>query len=179
MDNKNIILIGFMGSGKTTFGKWMEAKHKKTLIDTDEYIVHREGRSVNDIFAAEGEAYFRELETETLRELLAAGTKNAVLSAGGGMPLRAENGELLRQLGTVVYLRTGIDILVKRLTGDKKRPLLAGGDLRGKIERLMESRAGIYADRADLILDTDNASFEKLYERIQEYETACNKRSES
>lgn len=174
MRKGNIILIGFMGSGKTTFGGWLEKTEGKARVDTDEYIVAREGRSINDIFETEGEEYFRKLETEVLREFADRGMDNTVISAGGGLPVREENGVLLKKLGSVVYLRAETDTLVKRLKADRTRPLLRGGNLRQRIEKLMEQREEIYKQRADLILDTDRLTFEEMYERIVEYENSCN-----
>ncbi len=170
----NIILIGFMGCGKTTFGKWIEQNHSRKLIDTDSIIVLEQGMSVNDIFAEHGEAYFRNLETECIRKLIADGIHDTVVSVGGGLPLGEDNGRLLRELGTVVYLRARVDTLVRRLSHDKTRPLLAGGNVEEKINELMGKRADIYEKRADLIIDTDDTSFEKMYERILHYENTRN-----
>lgn len=174
MKKGNIILIGFMGSGKTTFGRWLEKHHGMKLVDTDEYIVKREQRTINDIFATEGEEYFRGLETEALKALSDIEEGNMVISAGGGLPLRSVNGTLLHELGTVIYLRAKTETLEKRLAHDKARPLLAGSNLHDRIEELMRQRSGIYEQRADLIIDTDDLTFEKMYERIKEYENSCN-----
>lgn len=173
-DMGNIIFIGFMGCGKTTFGRWIEQNHAKKLIDTDNIIVSEQHKTVNEIFAEHGESYFRDLETECIRGLIADGIRGTVISVGGGLPIREENGELLGRLGTVVYLRAKVDTLVRRLSHDKTRPLLAGGDVEEKIKKLMGKRAGIYEKRADLIIDTDDTSFEKMYERIVRYENTGN-----
>lgn len=174
MNKGSIILIGFMGSGKTTFGRWLNKNHNMQLVDTDEYIVEKEQRSINDIFASEGEEYFRNLETESLKELIRQNKGNMIISAGGGLPIREINGTLLHELGTVVYLRARTETLVKRLAHDKTRPLLAGCNLQERIEELMRQRSGIYEQRADLIINTDDLTFEKMYERIEEYENSCN-----
>ena len=170
----NIILIGFMGCGKTTFGRWIEQNHARKLIDTDNIIVLEQHKTVNEIFAEHGETYFRDLETECIRKLIADGIHDTVISVGGGLPIREENGELLGRLGTVVYLRAEVDTLVRRLSHDKTRPLLAGGNVEEKIKDLMGKRAGIYEKCADLIIDTDDTSFEKMYERIVRYENTGN-----
>ena len=169
----NIILIGFMGCGKTTFGRWIEQRHNRLLVDTDNIIVSQQQMSVNDIFAEHGEPYFRSLETECVRKLILDGIHDTVVSVGGG-PISEENGELLKELGTVVYLRTKVDTLEKRLSHDKTRPLLAGGNVKEKIVDLMNKRSDIYEKRADIIIDTDDISFEKMYERIVQYENTCN-----
>ena len=115
----NIILIGFMGSGKTTFGKWIAANKKMEFVDTDELIEKENGITISDIFASKGEVYFRNLETEMLNKLLERDTQNCVISVGGGLPVKEENRELLSQLGTVVYLWADADELVKRLIQDR------------------------------------------------------------
>lgn len=163
---KNIILIGFMGCGKSSLGRFLGRKGYH-FVDTDDIIVQKENRSINDIFATDGEAYFRELETKVLKELCEQGEKNLVISVGGGLPVKEENRELLHELGKVVYLRTTVETLVKRLSGDKKRPLLQNGNIETRIRELMEQRKDIYEDVADIILDTDNRSFEMLYAYIR------------
>lgn len=161
----NIILIGFMGCGKTTFGKWIAANKGMVFCDTDELIEADEGRCINDIFAADGEEYFRELETECIKKLI-NDADNMVISVGGGLPVREVNRGLLKQLGTVVYLNTSKEELVKRLRGDKTRPLLKGGDLEQRITELMSRRKAIYEAAADIAVSTDNADFEQMYEQV-------------
>ena len=155
-------------------GKWIEQNRTRKFIDTDDFIVEHQKCSINDIFAEHGEEYFRNLETDCLRELISEKISATVISVGGGLPLREENGRLLRELGMVVYLRARVDTLVKRLSHDKTRPLLAGGNVEQKITELMQRRADIYEKRADIIIDTDDGSFEKMFERIAHYENTCN-----
>lgn len=168
----NIILIGFMGCGKTTFGKWLADRQQMEFVDTDEFIERLEGRSVSEIFAAEGEEYFRRLETRVLRMFSGEEGeehrlyKSTVISAGGGLPIREENRALLHKLGKVIFLDTSIDELVKRLEGDRTRPLLKGGALRERIESLMEARLDIYDDTADIIVETDNRTLNQVFEEI-------------
>ncbi len=164
-ENGNIILIGFMGSGKTTFGKWISEKHGMKFIDTDEYIENKQGRLIKDIFRESGEEVFRDMETAAVRELI-DNTTNTVVSVGGGLPLREINRKLLRQLGCVVFLDTSVDELVRRLDKDTSRPLLAGGDVRQKIESLMQARMEYYKEAADLIVTTTNNSFIDMYNTI-------------
>lgn len=164
-ENGNIILIGFMGSGKTTFGKWISEKHGMKFIDTDEYIENKQGRLIKDIFRESGEEVFRDMETAAVRELI-DNTTNTVVSVGGGLPLREINRKLLRQLGCVVFLDTSVDELVRRLDKDTSRPLLAGGDVRQKIESLMQARMEYYKEAADLIVTTTNNSFTDMYNTI-------------
>ncbi len=164
-ENGNIILIGFMGSGKTTFGKWISEKHGMKFIDTDEYIENKQGRLIKDIFRESGEEVFRDMETAAVRELI-DNTTNTVISVGGGLPLREVNRKLLRQLGCVVFLDTSVDELVRRLDKDTSRPLLAGGDVRQKIESLMQARMEYYKEAADLIVTTTNNNFTDIYNTI-------------
>lgn len=155
-----------MGSGKTTFGEWISLNKKMDFLDTDECIVKRQKRTINEIFATDGEVFFRNLETELIKELTES-TNNTVISVGGGLPVREENRKILKQLGTVVYLRTTQEELVNRLKADTQRPLLKGGDLREKIQSLMNSRESLYLDAADVIVDTDNRKFEDMYNSIK------------
>lgn len=161
----NIILIGFMGCGKTTFGTWIAKNKKMDFCDTDALIVEKEKKSINDIFSENGEPYFRELETEIVKDLIKS-RHNTVVSVGGGLPLKPENRELLKKLGMVVYLRTSVEELTKRLAGDTTRPLLAGGNIREKITHLMDMRLSDYLDAAEVIIDTDGRSFDEMYENI-------------
>jgi shikimate kinase len=100
---KNIVLIGMMGCGKTTCGKLLSEKLGRPLVDTDERIVQREGRSINEIFATDGEEYFRQVETQVAKEL--GGQEGVIIATGGGLPLRWENVEPLRENGLVVWLK--------------------------------------------------------------------------
>lgn len=162
----NIILIGFMGSGKTTFGKWLKRNKDYSFCDTDQYIEKQQKRKIKQIFAEDGEMAFRDMETEALKELKGL-LDDSVISVGGGLPVREENRRLLKELGTVVYLRTSVQVLVKRLKSDKDRPLLAGGNLKEKIEGLMSEREALYMDAADVVIDTDELSFEEMFTIIK------------
>lgn len=169
MNNESIVLIGFMGSGKTTLGKWIAMEHGYTFLDTDDMIEEEQQRSINDIFAKEGEEYFRDLETDMIRSLADRDDK-VVISVGGGLPVREVNRELMRHVGKVVYLRTTVDELEKRLKGDTKRPLLAGGNVREKIISLMDKREALYLDAADIVVDTTGKRFEQIYDIIKPVE---------
>jgi shikimate kinase len=165
MNKDSIVLIGFMGSGKTTLGKWIAENQGYIFVDTDELIETEEGRTINEIFATDGEEYFRNLETEVIGRL-AEDDRKLVISVGGGLPVRDENRKLMRRAGRVVYLNTGVDELERRLKGDTTRPLLAGSDLRKKITDLMEKRERLYLDAADVVVDTENRTFEEIYHLI-------------
>ena len=164
---KNIILIGFMGSGKTTIGKALEEKTDMTFVDTDELIEAYEGCKISEIFVDKGEAYFRRLENETLKDLLTS-TDNKVISTGGGIVTNQENIPLLKQLGKVFYLRIKPETVVKRLEGDKTRPLLIGEDKLVKVEQLMTDRKELYEMAADKTIDTDGLSVSEIVGKILE-----------
>lgn len=162
MTTDNIILIGFMGSGKTTLGKWISRYAHMNFLDTDEYIEKQQNCSIKQIFATEGEQAFRDMETQVLRELI-ADVHHTVIAVGGGLPVREENRKLLRNLGTTYYLQTSVDELVHRLLGDATRPLLAGGNVKDKIENLMSAREFLYKEAADQIISTDHKTFSEIY----------------
>lgn len=164
---KNIILIGFMGSGKTTIGINLSYKLKCALSDTDKMIERQENRSISDIFAAEGEESFRKKETELLRKL----KKNAhrqIYSVGGGTPIREENRRLLSELGTVVYLKVSAETVYERLKGDHTRPLLQGEDPMEKIRTLLQKREEIYQEAADITVCVDGKKPAQIVQEIME-----------
>lgn len=150
----NIVLVGYMGSGKTTVGKYIAEKYGYDFLDTDSYIVDREGMSINDIFAVKGEQYFRELETEILSEFKEKLT-NTVLSTGGGLPLRRENSELLKEIGKVYYLNSSPDTIYDRIKDCTDRPLLAGSNPYEKIREMLAQRHPLYLQAADIEIRTD------------------------
>ena len=164
---QSIILIGFMGARKTTVGKRLAARLKWDFIDTDEYIEQKAGMAVSEIFDRYGEENFRARETEALREILQE-QKAAVISVGGGLPMRKENREYLKEIGRTIYLRAQVDTLVGRLSGDTGRPLLRGQDLRTRIQQLMELRSAVYESAADVILDTDTMHVGRIVREIAE-----------
>ena len=161
----NIILIGYMGCGKSTIGKKLSYAVRKPYVDTDKLIETKEKKTISTIFSEQGEEAFREMETACIKSLFAQKQEH-VIAVGGGLPLKPENRELLKKLGTVVYLRTSVEELTKRLAGDTTRPLLAGGNIREKITHLMDMRLSDYLDAAEVIIDTDGRSFDEMYENI-------------
>ena len=163
MEQKNIILIGYMGSGKSTIGEKTARSLGIEFLDTDMLIEEQEGMTISELFAQKGEAYFRQKETEIIK-MLRKKERRIVLATGGGLPMKEENQGLLKELGVVVYLKAGVDTLVERLKEDTTRPLLREGDLRKKIETMLEIRNPIYEKVADVVLETDAKSI---------YETIC------
>lgn len=164
---KPIILVGYMGSGKTTISRILSALFYTTVKDTDEMIVREYGRSINDIFEKDGEEVFRDMETELIRELVSQGEDMYILSCGGGMILREENRRLLKTLGTVIYLKAQPETIYKRVKGDDSRPLLAGDNLMDKIIRMLDERGALYEDAAGIVITSDGKSPERVAEEIR------------
>ena len=164
-NEKNLVLIGFMGSGKTSVGLKLSYKLKMPVEDTDKLIERREGKSIRQIFEEEGEEVFRKKETELLGEL-ADRQGRVIYSVGGGTPVREENRKLLRQLGTVVYLQISPETVYERLRGDTTRPLLQCENPLEKIRELIESRKEAYESCADIIIAVDLLDMEEILEQI-------------
>lgn len=164
---KHIILIGFMGSGKTTFGKLIANKLNCSFVDTDHYIERKEGRTISDIFSDDGEEYFRSLETEVLRELLQS-EERKVLSLGGGTPLREINRELLKNGGYTIFLKITANEAYERLKDDTERPLLQVADPKVRIEELLSMRNPIYEQVADYVLCEKNKTLDDVFYELSE-----------
>lgn len=150
----NIVLIGYMGSGKSTVGALLAKMLNFEFYDTDVMIERREQQTIDQLFESKGEEHFRELETMLIRELISS-LDTSVLSTGGGMPLREQNRKLLSELGFVVYLKTSVQASVKRLRYDQTRPLLKGENLEDRVGQMLELRAPIYEATADMRIVTD------------------------
>lgn len=155
--NRHLVLIGFMGAGKTTVGQVLAEMTNRSLLDTDQLIEAEAGMTISRIFETQGEDAFRRMETAVLEKLLAQ-TDAAVISVGGGLPLRAENRAFLEQLGETFYLRVKPETVLVRLAGDTTRPLLAGPDAEGRVEELLSFRGPIYEEAADFVIDADARS---------------------
>jgi len=154
----NIVFIGFMGSGKTSVGRRVAQRLGFQFVDTDAVIVDRTGLPIVEIFSRHGEEWFREQETGVLRSL--AVLNRAVVSTGGGIVLRAENRELLRDLGLVVWLTASEEKLFQRVSRNKKRPLLQTADPRATLHALLEKRSALYAEAAEFTLDSSSLTHE-------------------
>ncbi|CRZ33669.1 shikimate kinase [Herbinix hemicellulosilytica] len=165
MKGKNIILIGFMGSGKTSVGKILSEKLNYDFKDTDEMIETLEDTTINNIFRLHGEEFFRDLETTLLLSLKDT-MRNTVLSTGGGMPVRESNRKILKEMGQVVFLRASADSILKRLSGDTTRPLLKNKNPKETAERLLAQRTPYYEEAADVIIDTDNKAIDDIVGEI-------------
>lgn len=165
---ENIILIGFMGCGKTSVGKRLAESENMEFLDTDEWIEKKQQKTISEIFATQGESAFRNMETECLKQLLEYKETAFVLSVGGGLPIREENRKLLSQIGHVVYLKASPDVIYRRLRNDKTRPLLQGMNPRGRIFDLMSARKSYYESAAEYIIEVDNKKFTEIMEEIKE-----------
>lgn len=162
---RNIILIGFMGAGKTAVGNRLSKKLGYEYIDTDQYIEQKEGMTISNIFAEKGEEYFRDLETSVIEELMLR-EKPTVFSTGGGMPLRRENAELLKKLGEVFFLKAEADTIYARVKGDTKRPLLQCDNPKQKIMDLLEIRNPSYQNACDYVVCVDQKDIRTVAEEV-------------
>ena len=164
---EHVILIGFMGSGKSTVGFRLSYKLKKCLIDTDKLIEQREGMSISDMFARKGEGYFRQKETECLNSLFHE-LGSRIISLGGGTPIREENREIIKKLGKVIYLQASPDTIYRRVKHDTSRPLLQCEDPMARIEALLKERNPIYESVADIIIKVDDKEMKEVVQEIVE-----------
>ena len=164
MDN-NVFLIGFMGAGKTTIGRRLSWKLHIPVEDTDKRLELFEGKTITEIFASDGEEYFRDLETELLK-VISRRPYQRIFSVGGGMPMREQNRELMKRSGTVVYLRVKPETVFERLKEDTSRPLLQCEDPLQKIKDLMAARKDAYESCADVILDVDDLTPLECVDRL-------------
>lgn len=142
----NIYLVGLMGVGKTSVGETIAQQINYRFFDTDQLITRIQGKPITDIFAQEGETYFRDLETQVLQELSAC--SRSVIATGGGIILKKKNWSFLQQ-GLVVWLDANVDLIMERLANDQSRPLLQTDDPRQTLEDLWFKRRSTYA-QADL-----------------------------
>ncbi|MCR5155780.1 MAG: shikimate dehydrogenase [Butyrivibrio sp.] len=163
---RNIILEGFMGSGKTTVSQLLSQKLDLDLMDTDEAIETTEGRSISSIFEEDGEEAFRKMETELVETIVRDHWRDMVISLGGGLPLREENRSLLKEAGKVIYLKASPETVYERVKGDTTRPLLQCDDPLSKIKELQAARSDLYDAAADMVIDTDGKSPEEITEEI-------------
>jgi shikimate kinase len=161
---ESIVLIGFMGAGKSSIGRTLARRTGLPRFDTDEIISARFGLSVSEIFGRFGEKKFRNAETETLEQLGDAGP--AIIVTGGGIVLRRENVKMLRALGKVVSLEADEETLFRRISRRVTRPLLETKDPRGTMAELWRVRQPLYRDAADVRVDTSRLKHEEVTDAI-------------
>lgn len=165
--NSNLIfLVGLMGCGKTTIGQLLAEKLHYEFVDTDDLIVQNYQQDINTIFHEKGEKFFRNLETTTLQNVI-NNTKNNgkkyVISTGGGIVLKDENRQLLKQFGYNIYLQTDTNILVQRLMTDTQRPLLKNKEnLAENLQNLYNQRNKFYLEVANLVIQTNNKNIDEI-----------------
>jgi shikimate kinase len=159
-----IVLIGFMGAGKSSVGRTLARMTGLPRFDTDEMVAARFGLPVSEIFETRGEEKFRDAETDALREL--SGKAGAIITTGGGILLRSENADLVRQLGTVVHLEADEDTLFRRISRRTTRPLLRTENPRATVTELLRVRTPLYRAAADIQLDTSLLTHEEVAKKI-------------
>lgn len=164
-----IILIGMMGSGKTTVGKELSRLTGMPLLDMDSIIEEQLGKSIPEIFRDSGEAHFRALETALLRYLEESPTSPAgasIISTGGGVVLRPENRHILKRLGYVVWLDVTVEVIIERTSRSSNRPLLQTPDRFEVISRLCEQRAPLYEEAAHFRIETSSCDVLQVVEAL-------------
>jgi shikimate kinase len=167
---KNIVLTGFMGTGKSVVGKALAARMKRRFIDTDELVARKAGMPIARIFAEKGEACFRELEKQAIAD--ACLEKGVVIATGGGAIVNEVNAERLKASGIVICLSASPEVILRRIHGDTERPLLQGGDPLEKIRALLTARVQAYA-RADVTIDTSSLSIDGVVEAVRAAVEVC------
>jgi shikimate kinase len=153
-----------MGAGKSSVGRCLEQRTGRRRFDTDEMAATKLGLSIPEIFSKFGEEKFREIETQMLRELDPA--KAMIIVTGGGIVLRNENIDLMRQLGTIVLVEADEDTLFERASRKKNRPLLQTEDTRATFAELLRTRTPLYAKVADIRIDTSSLNQDDVAEMI-------------
>lgn len=160
----NIILCGMMGVGKSSVGIRISELTGKRWYDTDIVISDRHG-NISDIFEFYGEAHFRSLETEVVRELVKS--DNLIISTGGGLVLKYENNEMLKRNGKIFFLRASFEALLSRVRADESRPLLKDtGKMAEKLRELLNERTPVYEHVADYIVDTDGKTVDEVAKEV-------------
>jgi len=152
-----------MGTGKTAVGKELAKKRKWQFVDLDELIELREKRTIADIFAQEGEPYFRRVESRVLKEV--AGEKKFVVACGGGIVINKDNIKLMKETGILICLNAAPEVILKRTAGSSHRPLLNVNGPKKQIELLLKLRAPYYA-QADKVIDTSKLSVRQVVDKV-------------
>jgi shikimate kinase len=164
MGHSNIFLVGMMGAGKTTVGRALATRMKREFVDTDRVLVDRTGVPVATVFEIEGEEGFRRRESAILREVCEQDER--VVATGGGIVLAEENLQVMRESGTVVYLRARLESLWERTRHDSSRPLLATANPRERLAELLTQREPLYRAAAHVVVDSGPQSAATLVNRV-------------
>jgi len=160
---KNIVITGFMGTGKSVVAKELAQKLKMEFIDTDRIIEERQGTSIADIFTRYGEKYFRAQENKLVKEL--SQKENIVIATGGGTLLSSDNARIVSQRGQIICLYADSQTVYNRLVRKNNRPLLKGKNVSSEINRLLEERKKIY-DNIKWKIDTTNLNIQEVTNKI-------------
>ncbi len=163
---KNIYLVGFMGTGKTTVGRVLAGKLNFKFVDLDDLIEGKEGIKIVDIFAKKGEAYFRDLESTALKET--GGKEKLVVACGGGIVIRPGNVDFLEKNGLTVCLDAEPEAVYGRIRKSEHRPLLNVSNPKKEIEKLLNARKEFY-NRIKRHIDTSSLTIEETADRIAEW----------
>ena len=163
--DKNIVLIGLMGSGKSSTGLVLAKMLKRQVFSTDQMIERRQGKTITQIFEEKGESFFRELEREIVKELSAK--KEIIIDCGGGIFINEENRNDLKQNGMVIYLSGSVETLYNRIKSRTHRPLLQVENPKKKLEELLNEREKFYKE-ADLTIKTDGKTPQEVASNIVE-----------
>lgn len=162
----NLVLIGFMGTGKSTVAAYLSRQYDMEIVEMDELLARQEGMSIPEIFQLHGEPYFRSLETKLLKNL--QNCQNKIISCGGGAALREENVKEMKKNGKVILLTASPEIILERVKKDTSRPLLKDRKTPAGIASLMAQRQEKYLAAADFVISTDHKSVAKICEEIAE-----------
>ncbi|MEI6561093.1 MAG: shikimate kinase [Verrucomicrobiota bacterium] len=162
----NLVLIGFMGSGKSSIGRLLATKLGFHLLDTDAMVVEDAGMQITEIFEWKGEEVFRDYEARALNYLVDRNAKGLVVATGGGIVTRESNLPLLHQIGFVVGLTANEEVIFERVSRNKARPLLHTPNPRETVSQLMAARAPLYEAAADYMVDTSAKSHLQVADEI-------------
>ena len=163
----NIYLIGFMGSGKSTVASKLSEEYGYNIVEMDQAIVEKEGMSINEIFAKNGEEYFRQTETGLLKEI--SGMENMVVSCGGGVATRDENIRLMKESGKVFLLSAEPETIYERVKDDDSRPLLRGNMNIPYIAEMIEKRRPMYERAADVTISVDGKEITEICREVRSH----------
>lgn len=162
--DKNIVLLGFMGTGKTVVAEKLANDLEMQFVEVDSVIEECTGTTINEIFAKKGEPYFRKIETDVVREL--SDKKGLVISAGGGVVLKKENIKELEKNGILICLKAAPEEIYKRVQNEKHRPLLKAEDPLKKIKELLDYRKSYY-DKIKIQIDTTGKSVNDIVNEVK------------